>query len=173
MGVFKLGKMTFGSLFKKPETVKYPFETKPQPVGLKGHICVDVESCILCGMCARSCPTNSITVDKPAAFWEINRYSCIQCGYCVTVCPKKCLSMEPGYAPAATMKTPDRFEVPMQGGASKATNPDAAQKTTDESAVSTTADNGEGASVDTVLESKIDLMDPGKAEKVRRALSSR
>ena len=36
MGAFKLGKMTFGSLFKKPETVLYPFEKKPQPEGLKG-----------------------------------------------------------------------------------------------------------------------------------------
>ena len=28
MAFFNLGKMTFGSLFKKPETLKYPFEKK-------------------------------------------------------------------------------------------------------------------------------------------------
>ena len=33
MGSFKLGGMTFGSLFKKPETVLYPFEQKPAPAG--------------------------------------------------------------------------------------------------------------------------------------------
>ena len=101
MGVFKLGNMTFGSLFKKPETVKYPVERKPQPEGLKGHIAIDVDACILCGMCDRSCSTDCITVDKAARTWTIDRYQCVQCGYCITVCPKKCLSMEPNYAPAA------------------------------------------------------------------------
>ena len=33
MGSFKLGGMTFGSLFKKPETVLYPLETKTPPAG--------------------------------------------------------------------------------------------------------------------------------------------
>ena len=28
MGSFKLGKMTLGGLFKKPETLMYPVETK-------------------------------------------------------------------------------------------------------------------------------------------------
>ena len=114
MGAFKLGKMTFGSLFKQPETVKYPFETKPQPKGLKGHIRNEVEACILCGMCDKSCPTDSITVDKSSRIWEINAFSCIQCGYCVTVCPKKCLYMEPDYHPAATAINSDRFEIPEQ-----------------------------------------------------------
>ena len=36
MGGFKLGKMTLGSLFKKPETVLYPVEKKEAPAGLKG-----------------------------------------------------------------------------------------------------------------------------------------
>ena len=49
MGSFKLGGMTFGSLFKKPETVLYPFEQKPAPAGLKGHIENDASACILCG----------------------------------------------------------------------------------------------------------------------------
>ena len=114
MGAFKLGKMTFGSLFKKPETVLYPFEQKTQPEGLKGHIVVDVTQCILCGMCERSCSTSCITVDKKERFWEINPYSCIQCGYCVTVCPKKCLSMDPNYTPASPEKNAARFEVPAQ-----------------------------------------------------------
>ena len=33
MGGFKLGKMTFGSLFKKPETVLYPVQKKSRRVG--------------------------------------------------------------------------------------------------------------------------------------------
>lgn len=125
MGAFKLGKMTFGSLFKKPETVLYPIETKPQPVGLKGHIAIDVETCILCSMCDRSCPTGCITVDKAEHFWKINRFSCIQCGYCVTVCPKKSLAMEPGYAPAATKISEDSFDVPVKESGKKEKTEDA------------------------------------------------
>ena len=51
MGGFKLGKMTLGSLFKKPETVLYPVEKKEAPAGLKGHIVNDADVCILCGIC--------------------------------------------------------------------------------------------------------------------------
>ena len=42
MGSFKLGKMTLGGLFKKPETLMYPVETKTPPAGLKGHVVNDV-----------------------------------------------------------------------------------------------------------------------------------
>jgi len=120
MGAFKLGKMTFGSLFKKPETTLYPLETKPQPEGLKGHIVVDVDQCILCGMCEKNCTTNCITVDKKEHYWEINPYGCIQCGYCTTICPKKCLHMDPNYTPAATGKDAKRFDVPVREKAQKA-----------------------------------------------------
>lgn len=50
MGSFKLGKMTLGGLFKKPETLMYPVETKTPPAGLKGHVVNDVDRCILCGL---------------------------------------------------------------------------------------------------------------------------
>ena len=120
MGAFKLGKMTFGSLFKQPETIQYPLQTKPQPRGLKGHIVIDVDDCILCGMCDRSCTTDCITVDKAARTWSINAFGCVQCGYCTTVCPKKCLHMDPNYHPASVEITSDTFVVPVQEKAAKA-----------------------------------------------------
>ena len=112
MGVFKLGSMTFGSLFKKPETIQYPFESKPAPEGLKGHISIDVTKCILCGICMRSCSTSCITVDKDNRTWAINPFQCIQCDYCVTQCPKSCLTMEPTYWKPATEKNSNVFEIP-------------------------------------------------------------
>ena len=169
MGAFKLGKMTFGSLFKKPETVKYPFEKKPQPAGLKGHIVIDVESCILCGMCERGCTTDCITVDKDGGFWEIQPYQCVQCGYCITVCPKDCLAMDPDYAPAATEMAATRREVPGQGKATKASKPAAEKKPVakPESAPTATDSAKRDAQVDALL----NLMDPEKAERAREALS--
>ena len=97
MGSFKLGKMTLGGLFKKPETLMYPVETKTPPAGLKGHVVNDVDR---------------IVVDKPARTWTIDRFRCVQCGSCVRECPKDCLTMEPTYTPPATSKHVDSFEVP-------------------------------------------------------------
>lgn len=104
MGGFKLGKMTLGSLFKKPETVLYPVEKKEVPAGLKGHIVNDVDVCILCGICQRRCPCAAIVVEKPNRKWTIDKFRCVQCGTCVLECPKHCLSMEPGWpAPSKEM----------------------------------------------------------------------
>ena len=64
MGYFKLGKMTLKSLFKRPETIRYPYETKPPVEDLKGHVENDIVECTLCGICAKRCPTGCITVDK-------------------------------------------------------------------------------------------------------------
>ena len=180
MGVFNLGKMTFGSLFKKPETVLYPIETKPQPVGLKGHIALDVQTCILCGMCERNCATDCITVDKQARTWSIDRFQCIQCGYCITVCPKECLSMDPNYAPASTQHTIDSVEVPQQEKPEKG---DASEKKDVEKGGSSEKDVRKQAeervdvktpvAVDDVLEGKIALLDEEKAQKVRDAIAAR
>ena len=112
MGGFKLGKMTLGGLFKKPETTCYPFEKKVPPAGLKGHVVNDVEHCILCGICMKRCPTSAIVVEKPARRWEIDRFRCVQCGTCVRECPKHCLTMDPAYAPVARKKHTDGFDVP-------------------------------------------------------------
>ncbi len=104
MGSFKLGKMTLRSLFGKPETVLYPFQMRPMPEGLKGHVQNDISTCILCGICAKRCPTEAISVAKKDGVWRIDRFRCIQCGSCVRECPKHCLTMQPTYAKAATRK---------------------------------------------------------------------
>lgn len=112
MGSFKLGGMTFGSLFKKPETLRYPFEKKEPYAQQKGHIYNHVESCILCGMCQRSCPCNCISVEKKERRWEINPFICIQCGSCVRACPTNCLEMKPEYTPVAAAKYCNDVSVP-------------------------------------------------------------
>lgn len=97
MGTFKLAKLTLGSLFKKPATVRYPYEKRDIPTlfpDMRGHLVNDVENCIMCGMCARVCPADALTVDRKAGNWTIDPYRCIQCSSCVHECPKKCLSMD-------------------------------------------------------------------------------
>ena len=123
MGGFKLGKMTLGSMFKKPETIMYPIEKKTPPAGLKGHIVNDVDHCILCGICEKRCPCSAITVDKPSRIWSIDRFRCVQCGSCVRACPKDCLTLDPAYTPPALQKHVDEFEVPEQPNTSKREKP--------------------------------------------------
>lgn len=166
MGAFKLGKMTFGSLFKKPETVRYPFEEKPMPEGLKGHIVINVDDCILCGMCERSCSTGCIKTDKQEGAWAIDRLQCVQCGYCITVCPKKCLRMDPHYAPATTVHEIDSFNVPTaEKPAKQAKQPAADEAPAEKPAVETPTHPK-----DAQLESLLGMMSPESAEKVRSAL---
>lgn len=104
--------MTLRSLFKKPETVLYPFEEKPAPEGLRGHIAIDISSCIMCGICQKRCPTGAITVDKPNETWSINRFDCIQCQVCVRECPQHCLMSEPQFTKPAPIKTVTACEKP-------------------------------------------------------------
>ena len=87
-----MGGMTFGSLFKKPETTLYPVETKQAPAGLKGHIHNEV--------------------DKSIRRWAIDPFRCVQCGSCVRACPKACLHMLPTYTKVSTTQFCNVFDVP-------------------------------------------------------------
>lgn len=94
---FSFAPIALKNLFSKPVTTKYPEVPKEYPERTRGHVEIDVEDCILCGMCMRSCPPGAIVVDRAEKTWSINRFDCIQCGYCAEKCPKKCLHLVPGY----------------------------------------------------------------------------
>ncbi len=114
MATFKIGKVVLKSLFKKPATLMYPAVPRQWQERTRGQISIDEESCIVCGICARKCPTNAITVDRKKRTWEIQRMQCIQCGCCVEVCPKTCLTMENQYTEPGPEKVIDTFEIPEQ-----------------------------------------------------------
>ena len=119
MGI-KLGKMTLRSLFGTPETILYPVVTKPAPAGLKGQIANDMEVCILCGICEKTCPSGALKVVKGDKSWSIDRFRCVQCGACTRACPKTCLTMEPNYQkPSASMHI-DTFVKPAEDEAALA-----------------------------------------------------
>ena len=125
MGSFKISKLVLGRLFKKPATLMYPVVPREWTERTRGHIDIDVDACIKCGMCQRKCPTNAITVSRDESYWEIQRMQCIQCGCCVEVCPKTCLYMKPEYTTPTTEKVIDKFDIPVQekpaaGGAAPA-----------------------------------------------------
>lgn len=106
------GKLALKNLFSKPATTNYPFQPKEYPERTRGHVEINKDNCILCGMCMRSCPPRAITVDRAGLTWTINRFDCVQCGYCVEKCPKKCLSIIPGYAEPMGEKKSETVLVP-------------------------------------------------------------
>lgn len=97
MGSFKISKLMMKSLFKRPSTINYPATPRQWEERTRGHIEIINEDCILCGICAKKCPTQAITVLKEERRWEIERMRCVQCAHCVGVCPKKCLIMKNDY----------------------------------------------------------------------------
>ncbi|MCL2665882.1 MAG: 4Fe-4S binding protein [Defluviitaleaceae bacterium] len=95
------------SFFKKPATQSYPFAPMPKDDLVRGHVEIDAESCIFCGICARKCPTAAIATDKNEKSWTISRFACIVCSACCEACPKKCLFMKKELTPASEVKTVD------------------------------------------------------------------
>lgn len=69
---------------KTVDTYNQPIpETKP------GKITNDMSKCILCGLCARKCPQECITIDRTGEkTWSIDRDKCVQCGACIDACLK-------------------------------------------------------------------------------------
>lgn len=109
MSVISLSRTILRNLFSKPATRLYPFEAREYPARTRGHIGIDIEACIHCGICSKKCPTGAITVNRDAKTWSIRRMGCIQCGACTEFCPKKCLSMQTPYTEPNAVKTEDTF----------------------------------------------------------------
>lgn len=120
MSLLSVSRIILKNFISKPVTEKYPFTPKVYPEKARGSINIEIEKCIFCSICQRKCPTFAIGVDKGAKSWEIDRLSCISCGYCVEVCPKKCLDIDNKYAPSVSIKSRDRFVMPVQGGSQEA-----------------------------------------------------
>ncbi len=114
MAAFKMGKVVLRSLFKKPATLMYPVVPRQYYENTRGHIAIDVETCILCGICQRRCPANAIEVNRQKKTWMIERMKCVQCSGCVVVCPKDSLSNMNTYTQPETQKVVDTFTIPVK-----------------------------------------------------------
>lgn len=100
------------NLFSKPVTIDYPAKPAVYPERSRGHIEINIDDCISCGICKMNCPSGAIKVDRTAKTWTINRFDCVQCGYCVEKCPKKCLHIVPGYQEPMDKKSEEVYTKP-------------------------------------------------------------
>ncbi|ODU56163.1 MAG: hydrogenase [Clostridium sp. SCN 57-10] len=124
MRVLSFTKTALKNLFSKPATRPYPLQPRDYPERTRGHIDIDIDVCVLCGICAKKCPAGAIAVDRAAGNWSIERFGCIQCAACVENCPKKCLSMGRSYTDPAPKKHTDVYQKPP----AEANAPEAAAK---------------------------------------------
>jgi len=94
-------------LFKKPRTLRYPFESKEPALRYRGFHLNDWEKCTGCGNCADICPNEAITMVEipeiePKASEKNERPKldygrCCFCGLCVDICPAGSLRLSRDY----------------------------------------------------------------------------
>ncbi len=109
MSIFEMSITIFKSLFSKPATKMYPIKPREFYKNTRGHIGIEINDCIFCGLCSKACPASALAVDRTAKSWDITRTKCVACGACVDLCPKKCLTMENKYTAPSTDKATDHF----------------------------------------------------------------
>ncbi|NTV90760.1 MAG: 4Fe-4S dicluster domain-containing protein [Clostridiales bacterium] len=97
------------NLASKPATRIYPKERREPFANTRGHIGIDIEKCIFCGICAKKCPSNAIKVERKEMSWEIDYYICLICGACAEACPRKCINIKEDYLTSSYEKKKGLF----------------------------------------------------------------
>ena len=109
--VLPIWKTVTKSLFSKSACKMYPAQPPVFFDRTRGRIEMESPKCIVCGLCAKKCPTGAIDLDKEANTWQIDRFKCIQCGACAEGCKPNAIQMVNQYTGPAVSKQIERFAV--------------------------------------------------------------
>jgi formate hydrogenlyase subunit 6/NADH:ubiquinone oxidoreductase subunit I len=99
------------NFLSKSSTRLYPFEVRDPFDACRYELYNDIEECIFCGNCQRTCPSQCITVDKTSGVWDCDPFACVYCSICVEACPVHCLHQKKTHREPAT----ERQMIHMQG----------------------------------------------------------
>ena len=102
------GEEKFSDVYEIPKFQKIDAEVLAME--MEEPLICDRESCVFCGLCAKVCPAEALTVDRKEKLWEVNEEECVKCGICTEKCPKKCLGF--GESPAAEESADQAAEKP-------------------------------------------------------------
>ncbi len=94
-------------LNRKDVTEMYPNEVVRPLLAkrTKGFVAVDTYKCILCGACSKTCPSQSIKIDKNNLAIKINYAKCMSCGYCINNCPQSAMLFSKEFEGASNQET--------------------------------------------------------------------
>ncbi len=104
--MFEFLRPVFKNLLSRPSTRKYPAAPREPFAGARGQVeGINTEACVFCGICARKCPANAITVDRQLKTWTLDPFKCVVCSVCAESCPKGCITVSPVYRKPAYEKS--------------------------------------------------------------------
>ncbi|MBF0100170.1 MAG: NADH-quinone oxidoreductase subunit I [Desulfobacterales bacterium] len=118
--------VTFKAMIQPVVTVQYPREEIDITPNYRGHIELvpnpetGESSCIICGMCAKECPSECITVKseksgdgktKVLSLFVQDFTKCSLCGLCVENCPKGAIQFSDEYDLAGFTKEMFHFDL--------------------------------------------------------------
>ncbi len=99
------------NLLSLPATRRYPEETRAPFPGFRGHLALDMDSCVLCGICDRRCPCGALAVARDEKTLTIEHLRCTACGVCVDACNKHSLRLLPETLPVRLASARGQREV--------------------------------------------------------------
>ena len=100
LGIVKGLWVTLKHMFEKDIVVQYPEEKPVLQKRFRGQLAFDFEKCIVCGLCAKSCPNDVLALEtiteegakkKKLMQYSIDLQYCMFCNICVENCPADCL----------------------------------------------------------------------------------
>ena len=109
MAYFQMSGLALKWAFRKPPTIRYPFEPRQFISGSRGRLNFSRDTCVYCTVCAKKCPTGALMVHRAQKKWTIDRLMCIGCGYCVEACPKKSLTFSEDHVAPVVTKDRESF----------------------------------------------------------------
>ena len=90
------------TLFRRPETVRYPFGPAELQEGYRGRVVVHAERCTGCSLCVRDCPAFALELERESK----DRYRliyhpdrCAYCGQCEDSCRFDCIYLTNEFVP--------------------------------------------------------------------------